>query len=136
MIITDRLLELLRFGGIGLTCFALGLAVLTGLHELVGVNYLLAYVTSFIATNVAGYLLNARFTFAGEPVSRAGAARYMAVNAALLCANTLALKLLVERLHVWYLMGAILIAISNMPISFFAHRLITYRLGTRQTVYL
>lgn len=130
-IVSERLRELLRFGGIGLACFALGLAVLTGLHELAGMNYLVAYVASFVATNVVGYLLNARFTFSGEPVSRAGGARYMTVNAALLGANTLALELLVERLHVWYVMAAILLAIANLPISFSAHRLITYRLAMR-----
>lgn len=105
----------------------IALAVLTGLHELAGVNYLLAFVTCFVVSNLAGYVLNARFTFASKSVDHAGAIRYMTVNAILLGANTLALKLLVERLHMWYLGAAILIACCNTPLSFFGQWLFTYR---------
>lgn len=106
----------------------LGLAVLIGLHDLVGVNYLVAYVASFVLINVAGYLLNARFTFAGGSARAAGAVRYLLVNAVLLGVCTLALKLLVEQFRMWYLAAALLLAALNAPISFLAQRLITYRL--------
>lgn len=130
----DRILQLARFGAVGLMCFALGLGVLVGLHELAGVNYLLAYVASFVVTNTAGYRLNASFTFGVVSIDHAGAARYMLVNAALLCANAGALKLLVDALHIWYVSAAILLAAINTPASFLAHRLITYRLEKRGDV--
>jgi putative flippase GtrA len=126
----ERLRQLLRFCAVGLTCLGLSLAVLGGLHGLAGLNYLLAYVASFIAGNVAGYLLNARFTFPVETVSHTGAARYMLVNAILLCANTAALKVLVSAMHVWYIAAAILLAAINAPVSFLAQRLVTYRTST------
>lgn len=122
------MLQLARFCAVGLTCLVLGLAVLIGLHDLAGVNYLVAYVASFVLINVAGYLLNARFTFTGGSTRAAGAVRYLLVNAVLLGVSTLALKLLVEQFRMWYLAAAILLAALNAPISFLAQRLITYRL--------
>jgi len=124
-----RLLQLIRFSAIGLTCFALGLAVLAGLHELAGINYLVAFAASFVFCNIAGYLLNARFTFFTGSVDHAGAASYLAINAALLCLNTAALKLLVDEFRIWYLAAAVLLAALNTPVSFVAQRLITYRQG-------
>lgn len=124
---TDRLLQLARFCAVGMTCLVLSLAVLAGLHDLAGVNYLVAYVASFVVGNVAGYLLNARFTFFAGSVDHAGAARYLTVNAVLLCVSTAALRLLVGELRMWYLAAAILIAAANTPVSFVAQRLITYR---------
>ncbi len=126
-----RLHKLFRFCAVGLTSLTIGLAVLTGLHELAGVNYLAAYVTSFVISNIAGYLLNARFTFQSRSVSHAGAIRYMTVNAVLLGANTLTLKLLVDTLHMWYLMAAILVSCFNTPLSFLGQWLFTYRLQAR-----
>ena len=127
----ERLTQLLRFCAVGLTCLGLSLAVLAGLHELAGLNYLIAYVASFIAGNIVGYLLNARFTFSIGAVSHSGAARYMLVNATLLGANTVALRFLVGGLHVWYLGAAILLAAINTPASFLAQRIVTYRQGAR-----
>jgi len=133
--IVRRLLQLARFCAVGITCLILGLAVLAGLHDLAGVNYLVAYIAGFVVGNIAGYLLNARFTFFAGSVDHAGAARYLMVNAVLLCMSTAALKLLVDGLGMWYLAAAILIAAANTPLSFVAQRLITYRLrgGSRAT---
>lgn len=109
-------------------CVSLGLAlgILAALHALLGVNYLIAYCVSFVASNMAGYVFNARFTFALKS-NHGGAVRYMAVNAALLAANTGAMKLLVDVLGMWYIGAAILLAALNAPVSFIAQRLITYR---------
>lgn len=125
-----HLAQLLRFVAVGAVGFAVGLAVLTGLHGLAGINYLVAYVASFFAANGTGYLLNAYFTFSARSVDRAGAVRYMIINAIMLCVNTVALKLLVERAHIWYVTAAIILAVAATPVTFVAHRLVTYRLGT------
>lgn len=126
----ERLRQLAKYCLVGLASLGLALGILAGLHALLGVNYLVAYCVAFITSNIAGYRLNARFTFA--TVSNHGAAaRYMAVNAALLGANTAAMKLLVDVLGMWYIGAAILLAIVNAPVSFVAQRLITYRLRPR-----
>lgn len=123
--------QLLRFIAVGAIGFALGLAVLAGLHELAGINYLAAYVASFFVANGAGYLLNAVFTFSARSVNRSGAARYMIINAIMLCVNTVAMKLLVERAHLWYVTAAIVLAIAITPVTFVAHRFVTYRMQHR-----
>ncbi len=126
-----RWLRFVRFCAVGALCFALGLAILASLHELAGVNYLVAYVVSFVVTNVVGYLLNARFTFALRSVAHTGVIRYMTVNAILLGANTLAMMLLVERMRLWYLFAAVCVALVNTPLSFAGQWLFTYRAQVR-----
>src|SRR5215469_8075591 len=107
-------LQLVRFAAVSLFCFALGLAVLTGLHELAGVHYLVAYVASFVVTSTLGYLLNGRFTFRAAATSDAsGLVRYMLVNVALLLVNGTALRILVEHFQVWYLSATLLLAALN-----------------------
>lgn len=128
-----HLSQLVRFVAVGAVGFAAGLAVLTGLHGLAGVNYLVAYIASFFMANTAGYLLNAYFTFSTRSVNQAGAARYMIINAIMLCVNTAALKLLVERAHIWYVTAAVILAVAATPVTFVAHRLVTYRLQRHTT---
>jgi putative flippase GtrA len=127
-------LQLVRFSAVSLSCFALGLGVLTGLHELAGVHYLIAYAASFVVTSTLGYLLNGRYTFRAKGGDGSGLVRYMSVNVCLLLVNGAALRFLVEQLHVWYVAATLLLAVLNTPVSFLAHRLVSYRLGLRQTV--
>jgi putative flippase GtrA len=124
-------LQLLRFCAVSLLCFALGLGVLAGLHELAGVHYLVAYVASFVVTSALGYLLNGRYTFRAGNGDRSGLLRYMLVNVSLLLLNGAALRLLVEYFHVWYLSATLLLAAINTPVSFLAHRVVSYQLGLR-----
>lgn len=126
-------LQLVRFSAVSLFCFALGLSVLTGLHELAGVHYLLAYVASFVVTSTLGYLLNGRYTFRARGAGSSGLLRYMTVNVCLLMVNGAALRLLVEQFHVWYLTATLVLAAINTPVSFLAHRIVSYRSG-RQPV--
>ena len=122
-------LQLVRFSAVSLFCFALGLGVLTGLHELAGVHYLLAYVASFVVTSTLGFLLNGRYTFRSNGGGGSGLARYMTVNVGLLILNGAMLRVLVEQFHVWYLTATLVLAMINTPVSFLAHRIVSYRLG-------
>lgn len=120
-------LQLARFAAVSLGCFALGLGVLTGLHELAGVHYLVAYVASFVVSSSVGYALNGRYTFRAGGGNPAGLLRYMLVNVCLLVVNGAALSLLVEHFHMWYLSATLLLAAINTPVSFLAHRIVSYR---------
>jgi putative flippase GtrA len=131
----EKLMQLLRFCLVGLACLAFSVAALAGLHEFVGMNYLLAYVITFVLANILGYLLNARFTFTIQSPSNSGAVRYMLVNATLLGFNTVALDILVSRLHMWYIAAAILLAAFNAPASFVAQRFVTYRSAEQNRVH-
>lgn len=121
-------LQLARFSAVSLFCFALGIGVLTGLHELAGVHYLVAYVASFVVTSTLGYLLNGRYTFRAKGQSGSGLLRYTTVNICLVIVNGAALRLLVERFHIWYLTATLVLAALNTPVSFLAHRRVSYRL--------
>lgn len=125
--------QLAHFAAVSLFCFALGIGVLTGLHELLAVHYLVAYVASFIVTSTLGYLLNGRYTFRAHSGSSAGLLRYMVVNVTLLVINGTALRILVEHFRLWYLSATLLLAVCNTPVSFLAHRMVSYRLGLRPT---
>lgn len=125
----NHTLQLARFCGVSLLCFGVGLGVLTGLHELAGVHYLLAYVASFVVTSTLGYLLNGRYTFRTRNADRSGLLRYMSVNVGLLVLNGTALRILVEYAHVWYLYATLMLAAINTPVSFLAHRIVSYRLS-------
>lgn len=122
-------LQLVRFSAVSLFCFALGLGVLAGLHELAGVYYLVAYVAAFVVTSSLGYVLNGRYTFRAGNGDRTGLLRYTLVNVSLLVINGSALRLLVEHFGVWYLSATLLLALLNTPVSFLAHRVVSYRLG-------
>ena len=128
----EHALQLTRFAAVGLVCFVIGIGVLTSLHELAGVHYLIAYGASFVVTSSLGYLLNGRFTFGTQSADTPEAVRYMTVNLMLLLLNGAALKLMVEYFHWWYLGATLLLAAINTPVSFLAHRLVSYRLGLRQ----
>lgn len=121
-------LQLARYCAVSLFCFGLGLGVLTGLHELAGVHYMVAYVASFLVTSTLGYLLNGRYTFRARG-GGGGLLRYMLVNVALLLLNGTALRILVEYGHVWYLYATLALAAINTPVSFIAHRIVSYRLA-------
>jgi putative flippase GtrA len=114
-------------------CYLTGIATLLSLCELGGFHYVVGYLGAFLVTNTLGYLLNGRFTFAAGSPERASMARYMLVNLTLLTINTLSLMLLVEVFHFWYLAATLLLAALNIPISFIAHRTVSYRLGLAQS---
>lgn len=125
-------LQLTRFATVGLVCFLVSLAVLAGLHELAGVYYLLAYVASFLVSSSLGYLLNSYFTFRKRGTDGPGVLRYMGVNTVLLLVNAAALRCLVEIFHMWYLNATILLAVINTPVSYVAHRLLSFRLKLKE----
>ncbi len=121
--------QLTRFCVVGILCYLSGMATLLGLCELAGFHYVLGYFGAFLVTNALGYVLNGRFTFAAHQSKHASMTRYMLVNLTMLTINTLALMLLVEVFRMWYLAATILLATINIPISFIAHRTVSYRLG-------
>ena len=121
--------QLTRFAAVSLVCFIIGIGVLTSLHEWAGVHYLIAYGASFVVTSSLGYLLNGRYTFRAGDGDGSGLLRYMLVNVTLLILNGAALRYLVEQFNVWYLTATLLLAALNTPVSFLAHRVVSYRIA-------
>ncbi len=120
--------RLARFCAIGLVSFALSAALLATLCELCHIPYLAAFIVTFLVSCVVGYRLNGRFTFQGHAdFDGRVLSRYVVVNAVLLGMNSLALPILVETLRIWYIKATIILAATNVPISYLAHRVATYR---------
>ena len=92
----------------------------------------MAYGAAFLASSSLGYLLNNYFTFRRKSADSSGAVRYLAVNAMLLLLNGGALRILVEYFHMWYLSATLLLAAINTPVSYIAHRLLSYRVHLKQ----
>jgi putative flippase GtrA len=121
--------QLLRFCAVGLTCYVASMALFTALCELVRIHYIAAYIVTFLFANLLGFCLNWKFTFAGRgKFDRPAFVRYLLVNVGLLAANLLVLRLLVEKFHVWYLGATMIVAVANTPISFIAHRTVSYHI--------
>jgi putative flippase GtrA len=126
----QRLLELAKFGIVGLLCACLSIAVLMGLTELAQVNYLVSYFITFLFANACGYVLNGRFTFhAPNRMNHKSFAIYVLVNGVSLAINSLILRTLVEVFGIWYVTATIAIAVVNAPINFIAHRALSYRVN-------
>jgi putative flippase GtrA len=126
--------QLARFCVVGALCYLTGMATLLALCELGGFHYVIGYLGAFLVTNTLGYLLNGRFTFSTGSAAPASMARYMSVNIVLLTINTLALMLLVEVFHFWYVAATVVLAGINIPVSFIAHRNVSYRVGSAPSV--
>ena len=127
----DHAAQLARFSAVSLFCFALGWEFSPGSRAR-GSSLPLAYVAAFVVTSSLGYLLNGRYTFRARGGDHTGLLRYMLVNVTLLAINGTALRLLVEHFHMWYFSATLFLAALNTPVSFLAHRLVSYRLGLRQ----
>jgi len=121
--------QMLRFCVVGAICYLTGMGALLLLCEVAGLHYVLGYLGAFLVTNAVGYLLNGRFTFAARSAD-SSMVRYMLVNVVMLTLNTVALTLLVELAHLWYVAATLLIAAVNIPISFFLHRTLSYRIAS------
>jgi putative flippase GtrA len=127
-----RLVQIARFCAIGLLCFAVSTVVLAVLCELCHIHYLLAFVATFLVSSVVGYVLNGRYTFSGHDRFNGSAlSRYVTVNAILLGVNSFLLRILVETFGIWYIGATVILAAVNIPVTFIAHRLITYRHAPR-----
>jgi len=130
-ILSGRAGELARFCIVGLTCYIVNIAAFAALCEIGGVHYVVAYVVMFFLGNALGFWLNKRFTFAMRSrLDHASMVRYVLVNCVMFGLGVAALHVLVEWLHIWYLAAATLVAAVNAPISFAAHRVVSYRLAT------
>lgn len=122
----SHLFQLARFCTVGMLCLVISTTALVALNDLTPIGYLAAYVIAFVLGNVAGYLLNARYTFRASSGTK-GLARYLSINVLILSTSTLLLRILVEDFHVWYLAASLSLAILMAPVSFVAHRLVSYR---------
>lgn len=116
-----------RFTIIGGACFVGNLAVLWICTSLLGIQYLISVMISFVTTNLLGYLGNRIFAFRSTARHRLGeAARYYASALLSLLACMAMMKLLVERYHWNYLAANALAGVVLMLSNFALHSAWTF----------
>lgn len=57
------ILQIVKFGGVGVVCFVIDFAVLTLLHEVLLLDVLIASALAFTVSVIANYILSVRFVF-------------------------------------------------------------------------
>jgi len=90
-----RLGEVVRFGIVGASSAVLYMAAYSAC-VLLGVPFALAAVVAFLVSAGQGYLLHHRWTFKTDTATPAGLAQWLALQAAILSLNVLALWALVS----------------------------------------
>ena len=124
----SQVVQLMRFCAVGLACYAASITSFTALCELAHVPYTYSFVLSFVIGNLLGFWLNGRFTYtAQKKVGGGSLARYITINLMFLGLGFVALRFLVESLHVWYVAANFMVAAASAPLSFLMHRAISYR---------
>jgi putative flippase GtrA len=122
-----RLARFARFAMIGGACFVGNLAVLWICTSLLGIQYLVSVIISFVTTNLLGYLGNRVFAFRSTARHRMGeAARYYASALLSLAACMAMMKVLVEQFHWHYLAANALAGVVLMLSNFALHSAWTF----------
>lgn len=120
--------RLLRFTTTGGICFSINFAVLYVGTELLHLHYAVSLLLSLIVVNWIGLLLNRWWTFeATRNPFWSDAIRYWSANALSALGVLAATAVLVELLHVHYLVANVLLAVLFLFGNFIMHRSWTFR---------
>jgi putative flippase GtrA len=124
------LIDFFRFCLVGGASTVLGMALLFTLTDILGIHYILSFLTSYIAINLLTYIISRRYIFPSRNNGFVtGAMRYYAVNIFSLCLNTSALYFLVDWLGLPYLTASLLLSASNAPINYILHKRISFQIS-------
>lgn len=119
--------QLFKFLLVGILNTALQYVVFVALYSGAGVNYLAASVAGYCVGMVNSYLLNRRWTFASANTRVLGeAAKFLAVNAVALAANTAVLFLLVTMLGVRPQLAQLWAIAGSIAVNFCLNRYWTF----------
>ena len=119
----------IRFCAVGGSMALLSMLLLWLLVDVAHLNYLLAFVLTFVVVNLLGYLGSRRFAFSTTQVQlTTGLMRYFAVMALGLLVNTGAMAVLVSGLHLWPVAASAVLSAVNAPLNFLIHRRVTFGL--------
>ena len=118
-----RRFAFLRFALVGSGCFALNVVLLYTTKEKMHLHYLLASALSLLLVGGVGFALNRRVTFRvqGTRVWQE-LGRYYLVNAGSFALNLLLITLLVEGVHLHYLLANVLVGLGLMGANFWFHK--------------
>lgn len=120
------LLEMVRFGFVGLAATAIHTAMLLFLVEKTGVAPVLASIPAFLTALAISFLLNHHWTFMAEGTYGRYLSRYAIVSVAGLSLNIVIMYGAVSLLHLSYLLGLALVIVLVPAFSFIFQRYWTF----------
>ena len=120
--------EVLVYGAGAAAAFAVDVALLAALVELLGVHYLLAATVSFTAGTVVVYLVSVRYAFAYRRFNRANVefTIFAALGGVGILVNLLVMYAGVQGLHLHYLLAKILAAGVTFSTNYGTRRLLLF----------
>jgi dolichol-phosphate mannosyltransferase len=122
--------QLIRFGLVGLSGYAVNLAVFTALVHGADIDYRLAATAAFLVAVANNFLWNRAWTFRDARGGNAGfqAARFLAVSVAAFVLNLALLHLLVEVGGVAEVPAQAVAIAAATPLNFLGNKLWSFRL--------
>lgn len=120
------MMQLLKFGMVGVVATVIDFAVLTGLTELFHVHYLTSAAVAFIAANIFNYIASMRYVF----TSRYGADEkskeltiFVLLSVIGLGLNQLLMWTFVDQLAIFYIFAKVLATIIVMGWNFVSRKI-------------
>lgn len=125
---TDNWLQLVRFGVVGGTGFALNLAIFALLVHPLGIVYQVAAAAAWIIAGVNNFVWNRQWTFkARHGQVHAQAMKFLVVSLLALGFNELVLTLLVEGAGLSQVVAQVLALAASTPLNFLGNKLWSFK---------
>ncbi len=130
-----RIQEFLRFCVVGGASAVSGMLANYVLTDFAGLDYRVAFVIAFLGINLASFLASQRFVFRALGADgRAEMMRYYALNGGMGLFNLVSLTVLVDVCGVWYMAALLFLTALGLPINYFLHRNVTFRVGQSPSI--
>jgi putative flippase GtrA len=123
--------QLLRFGLVGASGYAVNLAAYAICVHALGLDYRVSATAAFVLAVANNFALNRRWTFSGARHGNAGfqAARFLLVSVAVFGVQLALLTALVEGAHVSRVLGQALAIACCTPLNFLGNKLWSFRIA-------
>ncbi len=121
-------LQLVRFGVVGLSGYAVNLAVYAFFARAVGTGYVLAATAAFLVAVSNNFLWNRRFTFRVQHGRRSHqAARFLVISVLAFAVSLGVLTALVELAGTEKVLAQAIAVVAGLPVNFLGQRLWSFR---------
>lgn len=127
-------IQILRFGFVGATAFLIDFGILYLLTEIIGANYLLANCFSFTVSVIYNYLMSVVWVFETDKTKNKVIELFIFILLSIigLGTNQLIMWILVDKIHVNYLISKIFVTGIVMVYNFITRKLFLENITTNE----
>ncbi len=117
--------QIMKFGVVGVIAFLIDYGVMIILTEALGVHYLLSALVSFTVSVIFNYLASMRFVFSGKEgmSKRTEFTIFIVLSVIGLGINELGMWILVDHMHVFYMISKIFVTAVVMVWNFVTRKI-------------